>query len=238
MVGSLGRTLSAPILWIGLGLLFLVAGLQSDAPRSPFWPVEWLLYALFLGALALKGRIALVAGRTAAPVAYLALSWLFGMIYEASLTVDGSGIGGMHPDTRTSFVLAQGDYVLIALCCWLAVRWLRLDFRRAFFLAGGFSLTEGLIVTGVLAGVIASPHAIWAPVVFAYYMLVYACFIALPLLFVRPQALWHLPEPGRLSALLCVPLGFVIALPIRIVWGLVYGPAATALFGLEAPANG
>jgi hypothetical protein len=43
------------------------------------------------------------------------LVWSFGMLFELSLTVTGAGIGGVHPETVPSFVLAQGYYIASAL---------------------------------------------------------------------------------------------------------------------------
>ncbi len=77
-------------------------------------------------------------------LAYVALVWALGMTYEMTLTVDGTGFGGVHQVTWASFLLAQGDYLALALAMlWLIRRW-GLDFTGAFWLAGGKSLTEGL----------------------------------------------------------------------------------------------
>ena len=145
---------------------------------------------MILGLLINRGQgFRLRLPRRWAPVAFVSLSWGFGMLYEASLTVDGTGIGGVHPDTHTSYVLAQGDYIMIALAAWGLVRHFHLTFRDTFFLAGGKSLTEGLVFTGVLTGVLMSPQAYAAPLVMAYYTLAYATFVALPLLIIDPASL-------------------------------------------------
>lgn len=221
--------------WIALGLVFLCLNLlNGDGPGSPLWFAEPALYALMIAGL-WRRRDPTVPPRRrrTAPLAYIALSWLFGMIYELSLTVDGTGIGGVHPDTRASFVLAQGDYILIAVVSWLAIRQLRLDFRQAFFFAGGIGLTEGLIFTGILTQVIASPAFWMAPLFLAYYTLVYAAFVAMPLLFVDPRSLWRPGTPARPTPVVLLwLLGFGLAFAIRVVWGLGYAPLVEWAFGL------
>lgn len=230
------RLLSAPALWIALGLAWLGLGLMADAgPRAPLHMADLPLYAaLVIGLWQLRaGRpLYLPLSRRAAPWAFVALSWAFGMVYEASLTVTGTGIGGVHPETRASYILAQGDYLMIALATLLLTRFLRLDFDRAFFLAGGKSLTEGLIFTGVLAALVTTPQAWAAPLVLAYYMLAYATFVAMPLLFVDPRALWAVNRPAPLPIWLCWVIGFGVAFAIRLAWGLGWAPLATWLFGL------
>ena len=222
-----------PGLWIGCGLLFLaVSWILSTGPRSPFWFAELPLYALMIAGLR-TDRLRLPVRGWPAAVIFVLLSWAFGMTYELSLTVDGTGIGGIHPDTRASFLLAQGDYGMIAVVSCLLIRWLHLDFRGAFFLAGGMSLTEGLIFSGVLTEVIASPHVYVAPFFLAYYATVYATFVALPLVLVAPQALWRPDVPLRRVSIPALWLiGFVMAFVIRVIWGLGWAPLATAVFDL------
>jgi hypothetical protein len=154
------------------------------------------------------------------------------MIQENNPTLTGDGIGGVYPDTRTSLILAQGDYIINAVACRLIVRHFGFGFNDAFLLAAGFSLSEGLVFSGVLTGVILSPAWSWAPVVFAYYAMAYATFIALPLLLIAPGALWRdaLSGPFRLPTLILG--GFAVAFTIRVVWGLVYGPLAERAFDL------
>lgn len=226
-----------PIWWIAAGLVFLGISLSvSEGPRSRLWFAELPLYALMLVGLwrLARGRpLYLPLSRRSAPVAFVAMSWAFGMTYEASLTVTGAGIGGVHPDTRASYILAQGDYLMIALAALLLIRWLKLDFRETFFLAGGKSLTEGLIFTGVLTAVILSPMVWMAPLFLAYYTIVYACFMALPLLLIDPQLLWRKGPRGPRPAILTLWVtGFVVAVAIRVAWGLGWAPFATWLFDL------
>jgi len=56
------------------------------------------------------------------------------MLFEAGLTVTGVGIGGVHPETLPSFILAQGDYVPIALITYLVIRRTQASFRQVYFL--------------------------------------------------------------------------------------------------------
>lgn len=222
--------------WIGLALMFLVTSLwRNDGPRSALWFAELPLYALMIGALLWRG----VAGlgwrpsRRLAPIVFVGLSWAFGMIYEASLSVDGTGIGGVHPDTRASYLLAQGDYILIAVASWIMVRLFHLDFHGMFHFAAGKSLTEGLIFTGVLTAVLMSAQVWAAPFVQAYYALAYAAFVALPLLIIAPDTLWRQGSPaGRPGILVLWIAGFCIAFAIRVIWGLGWAPLATWIWDL------
>jgi hypothetical protein len=161
------------------------------------------------------------------------LVWLFGMIFELTLTVTGEGVGGVHPETVPSFILAQGDYIPIALVSYFVIRRTHASFKEMFFFAGGKSLTEGILFTGVLVAQIASPFFFLSPLTLAYYTLAYASFIAAPLVLVDAALLWDTsPRPQRRSVLCFWALGFVLAIAIRIFWGLVYGPLATRLFDL------
>jgi hypothetical protein len=230
------KLLGTPLVWIVLGLGFALSSLLlNDAPSAPLWFADLPLYALLLiGLWRLRaGRpLYLPLSRRTAPMAFVLMSWAFGMIYEASLTVDGTGIGGVHPDTRASYILAQGDYLLIAVATLLLVRWLRLDFRQVFFVAAGKSLTEGLIFTGVLTAVLLSPSFWAAPLFLAYYTLAYATFVAMPLLFIDPRTLWQTQSPGTASLWQCWALGFAVAFVIRVIWGLGWAPLATWMFDL------
>lgn len=223
-------------LWAWMALALVPPLLLSPAsvePRSPFWWAEPILYALLAaGLLARRGgrpgwRLPLPAAPT-----YVALSWLFGMAYEASLTWDGTGIGGMHPDTRSSFILAQGDYLLLAVAALGAVSLLRLRIGGALLLSLGVALTEGLVFSGTLVALALSPGAWALPLYVAYFALAYATFLALPLLLVGEERLWR-PGPRRPpGALATVALGFALGFAARLLWGLVYIPWAERAFGI------
>ncbi len=158
------------------------------------------------------------------------------MIFELSLTVTGEGVGGLHPETLPSFILAQGDYIPIAIISYIVIRRTQASFREVFFFAAGKSLTEALIFTGVLTSLLFSPMFWISPIVLAYYALAYSSFIALPLLFVDEELLWQefLPSTTTLDTLF-LDTRFCLALLIRIFWGLVYSPVVTQL--LHLPPN-
>ena len=74
-----------------------------------------------------------------------------------------------------------------------------------------------------------------SPLVLAYYTLAYSSFIALPLLFINEELLWkdsHQAQPHSIPYYWL--LGFVLALVIRMCWGLIYGPIVTRLFLLPS----
>jgi hypothetical protein len=224
-------------IWIGLGIVFLILNtFDRSEVSSPFWFSEYILYALMIVGLwanqryDLRKRIAIP--RRLAPAAYIFLNWFFGMVYEMGLTVNGQGIGGVHQETFASFILAQGDYITIAIVSYVLIRKLRLSFREMFFVAGGKSLMEGVFM-GVLIATILSPWFILTPTLIGYYTLAYSSFIALPLLFIDEELLWKDGKQGKKhSAFFFLVLGFILAWPIRIFWGLVYGPIVTRLLNL------
>jgi hypothetical protein len=220
----MGRVLWRIEWWIAAGLTFWLAGwLWSDAPRARFWYAELVLYAVMIWRLR-RGGFALRPARIAAPFVYVGLVWLFGMAYEATLSVDGSGIGGMHQDTLASYAYAQGSYVPMALLGLIGNRMWRLDFHAMFFVAGGISLTEGLIFTGVLAATLLSSGAWIAPILLAYYTLAYASFLALPLLIIDPTSLQSSrarPAPPIWALWLG---GFGAALIVQLFFGLIWAP--------------
>lgn len=225
-------------LWTVLGIIFAILNLNnSSEPRSPYWFSELILYSLMLAGLWANAKFdlrkKLYIPIKIAPVAYVFLVWLFGMIYELSLTVTGEGVGGVHAETMASFILAQGDYIPIALVSYFVIRRTQASFREIFFFSGGKSLTEGLLFTGVLASVLTSSLFWLSPLVLAYYTLAYSSFIALPLLLIDEKLLWKEPyQPRRHSIPFFWILGFVLALIIRIFWGLVYSPLVALLFQL------
>jgi hypothetical protein len=217
------------------GFLFLWAERAGAGPHSPLWFAELpahllLVLALLLPALGRPAPFARIAkGRGAA---FVALSWAFGMAYELSLTVDGSGIGGVHPDTRASFLLAQGDYLPIALASLAAAHLLCADLPAMVWLALGMSLTEGLLFTGALAQVIASPAWPWAPLVLSYFALAYAGFVALPLAFLAPEAGHAARARPRAGWPALVAVGLAAGFAVRLLWGLVLAPLISAAFDL------
>ncbi len=223
--------------WIGLGLVFYLLNLLAGSQiRSPYWFSELVLYALLLIGLWANRRYnirkVISLPRQWAPVLYIFLVWLFGMLFEASLTVTGQGIGGVHPQTLASFILAQGDYLPLAIVSWWVIRKLHPAFSELYFFSAGISLTEGLIFTGALTAMILSPQFFLAPFGLAYYALAYSSFIALPLLIIDEGLLWDARQVKPYPVPLYWLLGFGIAILVRLFWGLVYSPLVARLFDL------
>ncbi len=227
LIRALFQPLSLAV--FGLGLRFV----PSDTPRSTLSGVDWPLYAGVIAGFwaQMAGWRGLQPSAALAALSYVVLSIGFGLIYELSLTVDGSGWGGMHPDTRTSFVLAIGDYAMMALCFVAAIRWFGLTAAQLFWLSFGASMTEGAVFTGVLWQI----PPLWMPLFLAYYGLAYATFLVLPALLVDPRRMWRGEAQGRVNPLTLLAAGFAVAFAIRIFWGLVYGPFVTDLFSLLPP---
>jgi len=63
-----------------------------------------------------------------------AFAAVFGMLFEVSLPVTGEGVGGLHPQTLPSFILAQGDYIPIALVSYFVIRKAGASYSEVFFL--------------------------------------------------------------------------------------------------------
>lgn len=244
--------LTSPWLWIATGLVFVVLNLMDPAQaRSPVWFVVLFLYMLMINLLWIgrdkppsqrpKSASVYVSKAEAPPdraemrfagLAYFGLVLVCGAVFEASLSVEG-GIGGMHADTLSSFILAFGDYSLLALASLLLIRLLRLDFRQGFFLAGGMALSEGLIFKPVLVSVVLSEQFYLAPILVAFYTLAYASFLALPQLILPYGALWKDDQrPGWVSVPLLWLLGLLAAFVTRLLWGLIYVPNVAAWFGI------
>ena len=156
-------------LWIAIGLVFGAVNLSNPSgPRFRLWFSELVLYGLRVFGLwantkcDLRKRVRLP--RRFAPAASVVLVWLLGVVFEVSLTVTGVGMGGLHAETLPPFILAQGDYIPIALVTYLVIRRTRASFREVFFMAGGKSLTEGLLFTGGLASVLLAPTFWLSPI--------------------------------------------------------------------------
>lgn len=237
-LGFNGRGIWNVWIWMASGFVFVALNFGNNPEhKSPYWFSELVLYGFMIAGMWGNARYDLRKKfripRGLAPVAYIFLVWLFGMLFEVSLTVTGQGVGGLHAQTLPSFILAQGDYIPIALVSYFIIRKTQASFRQIFFFAGGKSLTEGLIFTGMLTSVIISPMFWLSPLVVAYYTMAYSSFIALPLLFIDEELLWKEPIKTRSHPIHFYWLiGFVLALAIRIFWGLVYGPVVTQLFDL------
>lgn len=189
------------VVLLGAGYAALTAALGDRSTSSVLWPLDALLMLLFAGGLWWRGRhgrpprLAL-SGRGAA-LAFLLGSWLTGMLYELSLRTGVAGFGGMHPDTATSFLLAQGFYVPFAVGGWLLARRYGYSAENVFW-AGALSCLYELLTVGVVT-LIRQPNLLpLAPLLGGYYLTVYGYILALPLLFVDERGLWG-PAPRPIS---------------------------------------
>jgi hypothetical protein len=226
--------LSRLLVWvvIGLGVAFWsVTRMMGSGLPTSFWWIEVLLFLILIAGFAFGRGLNL---RVPRPLLVLvALIWVCGMGYELTLTHDGVGIGGVHTDTRASFILAQGDYLMIAAFTAWAVWFWRLQPADVLWLAGGKSLTEGLTFSGILTATLADPAFVaFAPLMAAYYALAYATFMVVPLFILAPESLWRAGTGWRPNLLILWVIGFAAAFVIRIVWGLVWAPLATWVFAL------
>ena len=213
-------------LTIAAALAFAVLGLQDDAPRSA---LNWLQFPL-LALLAAGLFTSAAENHTQARfLPTVALSWLLGMSVELTLTVDGTGLGGVHPDTVASFVLAQGDYVPLAAAIWVAHRWLGAGLCDLLWIVIGIALTEGLVFTGSILEAIQTGSIGGTVLVACYLVSLYLVYLLLP---------FRLLGVGRgrrqRNLLLLLLIGFATGFAIRAFWGLVYSPAIGALLGLGA----
>lgn len=184
---------TSPLAWVLVAtVVALLIGGDDDGSR---W--HWTLPGLFLmyAALWVLGRRTSPPRlpRLAASAAYVVAGLVAGVVFELGLTVDGTGVGGLHPDTATSFALLPG-YLLPAVGFTLmAVARYGLDARQAFFVAGGMCWWEALIVGG--PSMLAAPW--FAPLALVFYVASYAVYNgALGLLLLDPRSLWvALPRP-------------------------------------------
>jgi len=223
------------IIWIPAGLAFVVLSQMDPAfARSPLWFVALFLYMLMIHLLYIgRAKPRKRAPMKHAALAYLGLVLLFGAIFEASLTIDGTGFGGMYPQTVPSYILAFGDYFLMGLACLFLVRMLRLDFKQTYFLAAGMSLSEGLVFNGSLIAVAMSPKPYFAPILLAFYALTYASSLALPLLVLPYGILWRDDtRPGWVTIPLLWLIGLAVSVVTRLIFMLLYAPVVFEWLGL------
>ncbi len=185
--------MTSPLAWVLVATA--VALLIGGDDGSPW---HWTVPGLFLGyaGLWLLGRRvpAPRLPRLVAGAAYVVAGLAAGVLFEVGLTVDGTGVGGLHPDTTTSFLLLPGYLVPAVGLTLLAVARYGLDARQAFFVAGGMCWFEALTVGG--PSMLAAPW--FAPLALVFYVASYAVYTgALGLLLVDPRSLWAAnPRPA------------------------------------------
>lgn len=177
------------LLSLAYSLLSLFTDARAGASRLWFLdPI--LLVVLALGFLLWKRLPRKRLSPRAGAIAYIGGVWLTSMLYELSLRTGETGFGGMHPETGTSFLLAQGFYVPLAIGGWWLARRYAYSFQDVFWTGALTSLYEMITVGG--AAMNASPE-LWlvAPLLAGYYLTVYGVFLAMPLLFIDERTLWR-----------------------------------------------
>ena len=158
----------------------------------------------------------------------MAASWAAGMLVELTISVDGSGVGCMHRDTKASFILAQGYYVPAAVFMWVMIRRYGLDLRRAFFCAGAMAWWEALTMGAVA---LLSPMFVFAPLLAAYYVTTYSLCAMAGLLVVDNRTL-HAAAPRQISIRRLVAYGAVGGAACWAVF-VAWAALAARLFGLD-----
>ncbi len=193
------RALQHPSLWIILALSFsfllrLASSITNEAVEwtSPVWFLDPLLMLSLLIGHWFKERFhwqpVKLSRKYAAPI-FIVLVWLVGMLYELTLSEPPGNIGGFHPKTIPSFILAQGFYIPFAVLSYVLIRKFYFSFRDVFFMAGLVCLYEALQYG--IPGTLFSPLFFMTPLVLAYYVVVYAQMLTWPLLVVDETLLWH-----------------------------------------------
>jgi hypothetical protein len=181
------RRLRDPFWWtlVALAVSLLLSGEPGGSG------LVWLLPGLFTAyAVAWGWRRHSPPPRRSPGVAaavYLGVGACSGVIYELSLSTDGTGYGGLHPDPVTSFLLLPGYLVPALLGTWWMVRRYGLDARRLFFAAGVLSWYEALVSHG--ATFLVAP---WSLLLLGpFFIASYAVYCGAPgLLCVAPESLW------------------------------------------------
>jgi hypothetical protein len=187
----------------------------GDREASALWFFDHIMLGLFLFAV-WRGRpwLTQLSGRWAA-IAFVVLSWLSGMLYELTLTHEGSMFGGFASTASASFSLAQGWYPTFALLGLFLLRRYRYTFSELFFAAGAASIFEVVMIA--LPAIVAVPFM--APLTLAYFVTVYGLFLTWPLLFINERRLWS--EPGH-----------AISFMRKILYGVAAGWISWLTFGL------
>ena len=183
--------------WYFLGLAgaaLLALGLDG----GPYWFAESLLYLIFFLGLWLDSRYhfreRMTLSRGKAVFLYFVILLATATVYEVSLSTDLGLFSNYHPKPISAFIIIIGLYLSFAVFNLFLIRRYHYTFKELYFSAGVASLWEGLIYTGGLTAVILSPGFLLAPLVFAYYMLIYGIIFCMPFVFIREELLWSRVE--------------------------------------------
>lgn len=182
---ALARLVASPATWTVGGLVFSLLPMIEPSPdASPFWWLLPILFSIYLVRWAGRDRWRRWRPRRAV-AAYLLLACATGVAYE--LTLSEGGLGGLAPDTATSFALLPGYLVPAVVFTWWMTWRYQLNERRLFFLAGVMAWYEAVTVG---AGYVVSTPLV-APILVAFYLSSYAVYNgALGLLVIDPTRLW------------------------------------------------
>lgn len=217
----LRRILGNVRLWVALALVFslMLRFLdETNTNPSPLWFLDPLLLGMFLLGVGRRPPWLRRDRGWGTAVFFIGLSWLAGMLYELSLRTGPTGFGGMHPQTVPSFLMAQGFYVLLAICSYFLIRRYQYTFKEAFFAFGLVALYE-MATMGWLFSTLFSPLFFLTPLVIAYYFTVYALIVTWPLLLVDETVLWsRTPHP--------------ISRRRKLLYGMLIGPICWIIFVL------
>lgn len=215
------------IFWIGLGVAgFILLLLQAEPgkPKSPFFFIELILYIVFFPGLWLKSKKKFLPKiyffQQHPFFSYVILSWFIGMLFELTLS-DFGQIGGMHPKTIPSFIIAQGFYIPFAILFALLIRKYGFNLKEVYFASIAASLAEGILFNKILVFVILSPLFIFTPFLLGYYGLAYSLFTCMPLIFIPEEKLWS-KNKRQVGLVRKIVYGFLTTLLAYIIlfsWG-------------------
>jgi len=216
------RVGGSPAAWTCVALVTALLLGQGEGASRFGWLLP-VLFACYLGlwAATRSGRRLPLPHRLAAPL-YLLVGGAGAVVYELSLSSGPGGLGGLHPDTGTSFALLPGFAVPALVGTLWLVRRHGLDERDLFFVSGALGVWEAVTVGG--PAMVAAP--LLAPLLIAFYVASYAVYCGAPgLLVVRPAELWS-AHPGRPAWPVKLALGAAVGAVSWLVfglWGLVLG---------------
>ncbi len=219
--GCLMQLLGCVELWIALSLIFILGiRLSEGADRgSPLWyldPLHSIVYLVLMWLPRLGWQTnGWITSRTWASVAFCLIAWCSCMVYELTLRITPGSYGGMHPKTAGSFLIAQGFYVPLVIGGWWLVRRYHLTWHELFFVAG---MTGCYEVTMFGIPFILSAFYL-APIIIAYYFVVYSRFLSTSLLLVDERLIWDHSQ-RKVSLVFKLVCGIVLCLVSWLLFAL------------------